>query len=229
MSSTRSRWPIPGVTALAVGVVIGCWASPDAAKSQLMPASFEEVELGMSPERLVDARPDAVPFDVFGEPEAEIAIESYVEIDLSSPFFEQVRYTFARDALCSAQFLRTGREAVSAELLARLLQGAVEKWGEGYTRIAYLEPEIPGLDRERRSNPGLLWKIDGSEILLRYAVHEDVEDTRHEPFADVTIFDRHCLPAPFRGWLSGISPASDAVPEEWFTELEAEVDSPLFN
>ncbi len=205
-------------------------ANPPAASSQPMPVGFEAVALGMAADQLTEARPKAAPFDIFGEPEAPAAdrMRSFLEMGLTSPFFTQVTYTFAHEALCSVQFLGTGSAVNGAELRARLLQGAVRKWGEGYSRITYRESEIPGLDRERRLSPGLLWKLDESEILLRYSVDEPSEEQR-EPFVDITIFDRRCLPPRFKGWLTGIAAVRDTAHDGWFTELEAEVSPPLFN
>lgn len=228
----------PAARRAAAGLVL-CWCLAGAAPGLIaeppsMPAGFEGVRLGMSAEDLAEARAAAAPFDVFGEPETATAdrIEVYMEPELTSDFFQQATYTFARERLCAAQFLTSGPAADRTPLRARVLQGAVRKWGEDYARISYRQPEVPGVEAEvsdRPPGPGLHWSFEGAEVLLRFSARSEDEARPAASYLSLTIFDRECLPAPFRQWLEGISPVARKVGDEWFGELETEVSPPLFN
>jgi len=202
------------------------------------PEELKGLHFGMSVKELQAARPKASPFVLLGEPEPQRpgAPDLYVEEDPKAPFFDHLDYTFFAHRLCIVKLTAMAPPDFETRR-ARILKGALAKWGEAASRV--LETPAP-LAREGKAPlvfppvPGLRWTSEDTEILLTYTptATEASGGSERNPrpsYVALVLLNRSCLPAAVKqDWDKAIAPADDAAHARLFAALKQAASPPLF-
>lgn len=247
------KWSEPIFAAMLALVFVACGSAPIHADTGFMPKGFEKVRLGMTEEQLREARPGAGVFNIFDEPGQTLPVELYSEtLAPADAGFDNVNYSFFQKKLSLVQFNRRtlGREEFSAQL-PKFIQGAIQKWGAAYQKVVYGIPsfehtEVLSEEPVEKSVPGyqlagLLWKVEGVDVLLAFTPTstfsagqsagraEDASKARAGTKLTLMFFDRNLLyPQSARKFATEIKPADAREANDLFHDLNAKALPPLF-
>ncbi|MFY9826790.1 MAG: hypothetical protein WAM82_35880 [Thermoanaerobaculia bacterium] len=216
-------------TAMALsGLLLAGSASAADAAANLLPKTLAGIALGMSEADFHKARPAAERFEIFGEPEVKGDDPNpwYTEPLKGDPFFDLTSYTFIAHRLCAVSLSALGQGEPFRIKQAKVLQGAVRKWGSGFERLWQL-PGSRGPKQAPAKQPALLWKLDSFRVLAKFS--DDRKSPKGRGDLSLAVMDLRCLPANVKQEMfSTLVPASDAGAAAAFKILEAQVEPPLF-
>jgi hypothetical protein len=203
-----------------------------------MPSMLKGVRLGMSVEELRRSRPSVELFEIFGEPEVQGNDPNplYFEQLAKSPFFDTASYAFCALKLCKVTLSATGQGEPFADREARILQGAMQKWGSSPEHLLSVGDKVAGVQVPRYKVPALLWRPDSLRILLAFSSPPPAEGrqgpsaVQQPPGIALSIFDPERLRQALRqdpySSLVPVPPAEDA---RLFALLDRQVEPPLFD
>jgi hypothetical protein len=228
---------------LLLAFISGSVAADEVRAAVAMPRGFEALRLGMTESELRELRPGAEPFDLFGEPEqkSDDSLNLYIESLTEDPFFDTVDFTFVRDRLCVVKWMLIGQPRDFAARRARLLQGAMQKWGGDFERVvldwgydASEEEDTRQVDLEKLL-PGVRWARGAVEILIDYTPSEstrpganDRATTQLPKLFRLSIYERSCLSPGFETSMKAMRPVPDDLSPGFFGDLRAEAAGVLF-
>jgi hypothetical protein len=240
----RSRGPVlRWFAALAIMVFSVAYVDcADRAASDPMPAMLRGVRLGMAEQEFRAARPSAETFVILDEPESARNDPNplYVESFSGSPFFDSAMYLFCERRLCAVTLSAVGRGEGFADRQARVLQGALRKWGSQPERLLNLRAQgfdpaehmtLESSKVEPRKRGVLLWKTGGIDVLVTFAPLERPPGrARVRPGEiGVTLTDPQLLSVDLRrNFFDALVPAQSEHDANLFALLDREAEPPLF-
>lgn len=233
---SRRRSPI-ALAASVLALSFLALRSPGLTVGLSLPKALTGLELGSPADRLTALRPKAHALDLLGEPEKKGRVNLLIEDLPDEPLLRQAQYTLVDGRLCAVRLLARGQSAEPLEQRARVVQGALAKWGASPERYRFVDaalaPEAAKAGKALPPSGALLWTRGEDHALLRFGGRRSAAESptgRELPgFVDLLILRESCLALPeLRAWKNGLSPAPAGKSAELFEELSATVRGPLF-
>jgi len=206
------------------------------------PSMLRGLRIGMSEQELLAARPEAEKFEILEERESEKNDPNplYMEGFSGSPFFDTAMYSFCERKLCLVTLSAVGRGDGFAGRQAKVLQGALRKWGPNpehllSLREAALDPaaqmSLEHSQVEPRKRGVLLWTVGRLRVLAVFAPQEARQAGRRGRLGEigVTITDPQLLSKEQRQiFFESLAPVRSASDAELFDLLNRQAEPPLF-
>lgn len=227
------------ITSVLLSVGVASWEVVATASAD-MPKVLAGVYIGISHAQLTAVRPSVEKFELLGEQEQNDALQLFDETIHDAPFSWYVSYGLVNGKLCMVRLSDDGQRQSFDSRRAKVLQGAIRKWGNDYRRLVYREPigqRGQGIGSSAGPLAALQWRRGDMEILLVYSATLKAQtpsartnrgDERAKQLG-ISIFTKQCLPDSVRKeMLAGLGPARGHDRREMFRDLKRKADPPLF-
>lgn len=174
------------------------------AETLYIPKNLENIFIGMSEDQFRASRKNAERFEIFGETgknKNDESLDLYIEFTADAPFFKYVNYILVKGKLCAVKLSEVGKNEEFKTIRARILQGAIRKWGGNYQKIVNNIQHNEFIQKGMIQNhlvPSLLWKVNEIEIVLSYSLTKDEAERSSVEIDNImsiglVIFNRECL------------------------------------
>jgi len=223
---------------LLSATAIDC-ADPQTPSADPMPTMLRGLRIGMSEQELRTARPAAEKFVFLEERESEKKDPNplYVESFSGSLFFDTGMYLFCQHKLCEVSLTAIGSGDRFADRQAKVLQGALRKWGQNPERFLNLgagsldpagQMSLEHSKVEPRKRGALLWTLGSLKVAATFAPDEGKRERPAE--LGVTIAAPQLLPKDqHRIFFESLAPVRSASDARLFALLERRAEPPLFD
>jgi len=199
------------------------------------PSALAGIHLGMTEKELLQVRPAAHRFELLGEPEVrgDDPNPLYQEEAVGAPYFDLAAYVFRGGRLNAVTLAATGSGEAFAACQARMIQGALRKWGASPERLLSLTAGTGGgnadsVDLAARQRGALLWQQGALRVVLTFAPEDAVAGRARLGEIGLVLADIATLSADLKASLFNSLVPAPSKEAHLFDLLERRAEAPLF-